>query len=518
MKIWVLVIASSLIIFLPIGLALILRRNYRAPWFEFCVGILTFLGAQVVHLPLNRLLAEVGLLPVGATAGSSLFIMAAILGLTAGLTEELARAIGYAVVRRARQFQDGIMMGLGHGGIEVMILSALTIASAVTLAFLVATGTLPANLSPEQSAALDRQLELLTGTPMVMIVPAVERVIALILQVCLSVMVLQAFVRRNWLYVVAAILIHAVFDFVAVIGVNLIDNIWILEGMLALFTIPLILWVWRLKPAQVDRSSFNRLSFSHELNIFNSSLSKEFLYQWRSKRVIIICAVFLIFGMISPLLAKFTPQLLGNLEGAEQFAELIPEPTTSDALSQYIRNLTQFGFILVILLGMGAIAGEKEKGTAALILSKPLPRGSFVASKFIAQAAVYVLAFILAGIAAFYYTTFLFENANPVSFLIICSLLVTWLLVFAAITLLGSAIGQSVAASAGISLLGSVLILLLGTIPQISGLTPSGLVAWANQLAAGDVVSPNPGAISMSVVLVLILLITAMAVFEEQEL
>ncbi|KPK09898.1 MAG: hypothetical protein AMJ56_09740, partial [Anaerolineae bacterium SG8_19] len=121
-------------------------------------------------------------------------------------------------------------------------------------------------------------------------------------------------------------------------------------------------------------------------------------------------------------------------------------------------NITQFGFILAILLGMGAIAGEKERGTASMILSKPLSRGFFVVSKYVAQSAVYLLAFILAAIAATYYMVILFDTVNLVAFLAINLLLLAWLLVFAAITLLGSAIGRTTVAAGGMAFLGSVLL------------------------------------------------------------
>lgn len=518
MNLWISASISIFVILLPILLAILLRKRRKVPWYIFCVGILTFLGAQVVHLPLNRLLSEIGLLPTGTPEGISLIWMAAVLGLTAGLTEELARVVGYAVVGKARRYEDGIMMGLGHGGLEAMVLSALTIASVASLTFLIESGTMPVDLSPEQSAALDRQLGIMNSSPIASLLPAVERVIALAIQVSLSVMVLQAFVRRNWLYVVAAILIHALFDFVAVIGVNLIESFWILEGMLALFTLPLVIWLWHLKPSRVGKTPKISYTITQEIHTFGNSVAKEFLYQWRSRRLIIVCAVFLVFGMISPLLAKFTPQLLGSIEEAQQFAELIPEPTIDDAYDQYIRNITQFGFILAILLGMGAIAGEKERGTASMILSKPLSRGFFVVSKYVAQSAVYLLAFILAAIAATYYMVILFDTVNLVAFLAINLLLLAWLLVFAAITLLGSAIGRTTVAAGGMAFLGSVLVFLLGSIPQFGALAPGGLIVWANQLAVGESVAPNTGALAMSLVFVLILLITAVAVFEQQEL
>lgn len=499
-------------------MAILLRRRSKVPWYIFCVGILTFLGAQVLHLPLNRLLAEIGILPTGATEGRSLIQMAAVLGLTAGLTEELSRVVGYAIVKKARRFEDGIMMGLGHGGIEAMILSALTIASVASLTFLIESGTMPADLSPEQSAALNRQLEMISSAPIATLLPASERVIALAIQVSLSVMVLQAFVRRNWLYVVAAILLHAALDFVAVIGVNYIDSFWILEGLLALFAIPLLVWLWRQKPSHFGKTSTFPFTITQEIHAFINSMAKEFLYQWRSRRVIIVCAVFLVFGMGSPLLAKFTPQLLGSIEEAQQFAELIPEPTIDDAHDQYIRNITQFGFILAILLGMGAIAGEKERGTASMILSKPLPRGFFIVSKYVAQSALFLVGFILASIAAYYYMAILFGKVDLAAFLALNFLLYAWILVFSAITFLGSAMSKTTVAAGGIAFLGSVVVFLLGSIPQVGALAPGGLIAWANQLAIGASSAPNTGALAMSFVIVLILLITAVAVFEQQEL
>jgi len=143
----------------------------------------------------------------------------------------------------------------------------------------------------------------------------------------------------------------------------------------------------------------------------------------------IIVVVFVLFGLMSPLLAKFTPELLKSIEGAEQIADLIPEPSTADAMAQYIKNITQFGFILAIVIGMSAVAGEKERGTAAIILSKPLPRWAFLMSKFVAQTAVFAVAFLMAGLGAYYYTTLLFEPIPFLPYMAGNGLLFVWLIV-----------------------------------------------------------------------------------------
>jgi ABC-2 type transport system permease protein len=229
-------------------------------------------------------------------------------------------------------------------------------------------------------------------------------------------------------------------------------------------------------------------------------------------------AVFAMFGLMSPLIAYFTPQLLSTIEGAEMFADLVPTPTRADALGQYIKNITQFGFIIAVLLGMGAVAGEKERGTTAMVLSKPLPRWAFVLSKFVAQGALYTLGFALAAVGAYAYTAYLFEGLLLGPFLLGNVLLLLWLLTFAAVTLLGSTLADSTGTGAALALGGAILLLLAGSVPQLSPFAPSALVGWASQLGLANAAGGNAGSVAANVVIVVVCLVGAVAVFEVEEL
>ena len=107
--IYVLFVLSVLfMIGLPVGAAVLLRRRFRVPWLYFVIGILTFLGAQIVHIPLNELLSRIDLLPEVAfdtLEGGRLLQVALVLGLTAGLTEELARTVGYWILKKSSPFR-----------------------------------------------------------------------------------------------------------------------------------------------------------------------------------------------------------------------------------------------------------------------------------------------------------------------------------------------------------------------------------------------------------------------------
>ncbi|MBK9055224.1 MAG: YhfC family intramembrane metalloprotease [Chloroflexi bacterium] len=521
-------LASLSILFmllLPIGLAMAWRRRVAVPWSYFCVGILTFVGSQVVHIPLNNWLTDLGLLDPTVEAGPIWVRTILLLGLTAGLCEEVARAVGYWLLARRGKGQgigDSVMLGLGHGGIEAMVFGAvLTAASLTSLLALQGQDLDSLGLPADQLEGVRVQLAQLTATPWAIFLPAWERLVAIGLHVTLSVVVWLAFRRRNAAYVLLAILWHMAVDAGLVASLRFIDTTWQLELLFTLITIPGLVWVWRLwqKETKEGRvAAAAPMPVRSSLSLWGTAIRKELLQQWRTRRVLVISAVFFVFGLMSPLLAYATPQLLSSLEGAEQFAQLIPTPTTADAVGQYIKNITQFGFILAVLFGMGAVAGEKELGTAAMILSKPLPRWAFVLSKFVAQSLIYLLAFAIAAVGA-YYTWILFEPLNLGAFLLGNGLLLIWLLTFAAATLLASVMAKSTGAAAGLALLAAVILLLGGGLPKVGPLFPGGLVAWASTLGLdGVVAAANGGALTASLMLILVSLLTAVALFENQEL
>ncbi len=511
-----------LMISFPVAVAVWWRRRVMTPWYLFCVGAAAFVAAQVYHLPLNNWLTDMGVIGPVMAGAPGLGRTAVILGLSAGLCEGVARAVSFGLLRRlgkAQNWADGVMVGLGHGGIEVMLVGGVLVAASVASLLALQSADLSAQgFSPEQMLAVERQLTFFLASPFSAITPLVERMIALTLHVIVSVLVWQAFARRNPLYFVAGVAYHALVDTVAVYLAATAVSVWLIELIFALLMVPGLVWLWTTRDRAALAAGHRVTAVSAEWRVFMAATRKELSQQWRTRRVLAVWAVFLLFGIMSPMLAKFTPQMLTLVEGAEQFADLIPIPTTADALSQYIKNITQFGFIIAILVGMGAVAGEKERGTAAMILSKPMSRWAFIMSKFVAQSLLYAVGFMLATLATYYYTLVLFEPLALGAFLWGNVLLWVWLLCFAAVTLLASSLGNSMGAGAGLALVGAVVILLLGALPLIGVISPAGLVSWASQLGLETAVPANAGALAFSLTLIVLLLVTTLAVFEEQEL
>ncbi len=248
-----------------------------------------------------------------------------------------------------------------------------------------------------------------------------------------------------------------------------------------------------------------------------TAFKKELMEQSRTRRLLIAVILLTSFGMLSPLLAKLMPEIFAAIPGAEQFAGLIPPPTINDAVAQYVKNISQFGVLLALLFCMGAVSVEKDKGTAAMILSKPMPRGSFILAKFLAISLTLCIALTAAALAGYYYTAFLFAALPLTPYLALNGLLLLYMLTYAAVTLFFSTLTRTqfvaIGGSAGVLILSSI----VGALPTLGKFTPEALIANATQLMLEKPVTSWWG-LWVSLILIFISLLGSWIAFRRQEL
>ncbi len=238
-------------------------------------------------------------------------------------------------------------------------------------------------------------------------------------------------------------------------------------------------------------------------------LRKEFREQWRTYRLLIVVAVLAFFGWSSPLLARYTAEFLKSIPGTPpEVVLLIPPPTVADAVGQYVKNVFQFGLLLALLVPMGAVALEKERGTAAMLFCKPVSRAGFLLAKWIAIGATFFLGLFLAAIGGYGYTRWLFPEALDAGrFALLNVFLLLELLVYVALTLLASTLSRSQAAAAGIAAtLFAALLLPSALIPQAGRHLPGELSSWGIRLVLGPAKATDPAWSALGVTLGIIVL------------
>jgi uncharacterized membrane protein YhfC len=239
-----------LMLAMPLALAKWLARRYRASWGLFGVGVVAFVGSQVAHIPFNLFVESAGWLPDARGGLGNLLIIAGFLGVSAGFFEESARYVVYRWwARDARTWSQGLMLGAGHGGIESILLGFLLAINVAALAG-VRAGRFVSLFPGEQLTIVQTQAEALFAGPAILgILPAVERALAIILHLSLSLLVLQMFVRgqrRWWFYAVGW---HALVNAV-VVTVAARSSVYTSEAVLGILTIASVVIILRLRPQQ----------------------------------------------------------------------------------------------------------------------------------------------------------------------------------------------------------------------------------------------------------------------------
>lgn len=252
-------------------------------------------------------------------------------------------------------------------------------------------------------------------------------------------------------------------------------------------------------------------------------LGKELTESWRTFRLPVVAGLFVLVGLSSPLLARFLPEIIEAAAGDVMGSFPIPTPTAADAVDQVQKNLAQFGALAAIILAMGTVATEVERGTAAFILARPVGRGTFLAAKAIAIGLVLAISVALAVALGWLYTAILFEPPAVAGWVALAVLSWLALSAWAALTFLASTVTGSAAAAAGLGFVAFLALSIVGALPSIARFTPTGLATPAAALATGAASIGDLGAdlwvpLVSTIAIIAIALVGSAVAFRRREL
>jgi len=233
--------------------------------------------------------------------------------------------------------------------------------------------------------------------------------------------------------------------------------------------------------------------------VFFVLLGKELREQVKSHRLLILGLVFVFFGLSSPLLARFAPEIVRSLGTDQGITIVLPEPTAADAVAQFVKNVSQIALFVLVFLTMGSVVTEKERGTAAFVLVKPASRGSFLAAKLLTLWLCGTGAFALSAVCAYGYTAVLFPPPTAASFALACALLLLHILTFVTTTFFFSTVARSQVVAGVLSFLVWILLASLGGLGVLSEFLPGRLLSASVEVGLGAPLSWEPLAGSVTI-------------------
>lgn len=232
----VLIAVALMTLLLPLGVMLFLRRR-GGSWTAFLTGAGTFvLFAMILEPILHNLVLRS---PAGAVIQGNILLYGLYGGLAAGIFEETGRLLAFRFVLKGHPARiTALSYGIGHGGIEALLLVGLTMASNLILGLSHAAGTpLPEETvtAAEAILAVPASLFLWSG---------LERLSAMALHLALSVLVFASVRTGKRRLFPAAIGVHAAVNFAAVAS-NAHLPVAATEAIVLLLTALAALWAAR---------------------------------------------------------------------------------------------------------------------------------------------------------------------------------------------------------------------------------------------------------------------------------
>lgn len=196
---------------IPIGVLLYIivkRRDYLK---SYLIGALVFFLSQIVlRLPILNFLS------INADwyiMLSSVYpiVYSIILGLSAGVFEEVGRFLGFKLgPKKNRTYKDGLAFGIGHGGIEVILITGISSISNLMAVISLHNGSFNSvnyGMTSEKAMSVYSSL-----TEFQVLIGGFERLFAMCIHIGMTIMVLYGINKGQKRYLLFAIILHGIVD------------------------------------------------------------------------------------------------------------------------------------------------------------------------------------------------------------------------------------------------------------------------------------------------------------------
>ncbi len=200
----------------------------------------------------------------------------------------------------------------------------------------------------------------------------------------------------------------------------------------------------------------------------------EWLRLMRTKRIVGLVGVYLFFGFLGPLTARYMEQIIENFGGGVQI--VVPEPIAADGITAYVSNAAQIGLLVSVGIAAGAIAFDARPQMGIFLRTRVDHVREILTPRVVVMTAAVVGSFVLGSIAALYESVVLLGSL-PIGGWALGTMLGSLYLVFAvAVVAAVSARAKSVLVTVMITVGVLLALPIVGVAPAIAEWLPSHLI------------------------------------------
>lgn len=136
---------------------------------------------------------------------------------------------------------------------------------------------------------------------------------------------------------------------------------------------------------------------------------KELKENWHNKKWLWVPIVIMLLTVMDPISYYYLPEIIHLAGGVPEGTIIeIPKLAPSEVILMSLEQLSMFGVLLISLISMGTIAGERLSGVTEIILVKPIRSSYFITAKWLSFLLLVWFALFLGLLLNWYYTNLLF--------------------------------------------------------------------------------------------------------------
>ncbi len=249
-------------------------------------------------------------------------------------------------------------------------------------------------------------------------------------------------------------------------------------------------------------------------------MKKEYLEAARTGKIVILLLLFVLFGIMSPAIAKLTPWMMETLSDSMAESGLIVTNIQVDALTswtQFFKNIP-IALIAFVLIFSDIFTKEYKSGTLLLVLTKGLSRYKVVLAKTALLLSLWTVGYGICFGITYGYNAYFWDNSIINNLLF--SVTIWWLFgvwVICLIVLFSSLLQNN----AGVILCvgGTVLLAyLLSIIPKVKAYSPTVLINTNSILTGVEEIDAYVKAIVITVFLCIVCVAVSIPIVNKRQL
>ena len=249
-------------------------------------------------------------------------------------------------------------------------------------------------------------------------------------------------------------------------------------------------------------------------------MKKEYLEAARTGKIVILLLLFVLFGIMSPAIAKLTPWMMETLSDSMAESGLIVTNIQVDSLTswtQFFKNIP-IALIAFVLIFSDIFTKEYKSGTLLLVLTKGLSRYKVVLAKTVLLLLLWTVGYGICFGITYGYNAYFWDNSIINNLLF--SVTIWWLFgvwVICLIVLFSSLLQNN----AGVILCvgGTVLLAyLLSIIPKVKAYSPTVLINTNSILTGVEEIDAYVKAIVITVFLCIVCIVVSIPIVNKRQL